>query len=371
LTRKELAVVSYSRRFEKLRKLAADAGLEGIILVPGPNLQYYAGVSSFLLERPFLFFVGKDGPPHLVAPALEVGPYLRSPVHILVHSWDDQTGPGKAIEEAVQQLGIRRKWGLEGRMPYQYLSSLLKSSQPQVENAEPILQRIRALKEPGEIELLQRAATILSKSLVKIPDILNIGMSEIELARKVSEHITLNGAESAEDVLVQSGPMAADGHHQAGHRRIKQKESVVVDASCTYSGYFADITRTFIIGKDPAFEKLYQNVLDSQLAAINATQSGATVGSIDYAARGHLQQSGLDKYFVHRTGHGLGLEVHEAPYIIPEGNEVVEASMVFTVEPGVYMHDQTGLRIEDDVLVTRNGRKILSKSLPKEIGWWR
>lgn len=361
----------YKLRLEKFRNLVVESRFDGVILVPGPNLRYYTGVNSFLLERPFLFFLPKEGEPHLVAPTLESGPYLRSPLHMVVHSWDDGVGPRNAIEATVHQLGVRGKWGLEGKVPYQYVSELLKASRPQLENAEPILQSLRARKEPREIKLLQRAASILSKSFLRIPDMLKAGMTELELSRKVSEAIALDGAESAQDVLVQSGAMAADGHHQASSKRIKREESIVVDTTCTFSGYYADITRSFIIGKDPTFESLYEKVLEAHDAAINASQPGITVGSIDHAARGRLHEADLDKYFVHRTGHGLGLEVHEAPYVIPGGSEVLDKSMVYTVEPGVYMQGKTGLRIEDDLVVTEHGRRVLTKSLPKEFGWWR
>jgi Xaa-Pro dipeptidase len=361
----------YKLRLERLRKAAAQSDFGGIILVPGPNLRYYTGVSSFLLERPFLFFVPKDDEPHLVAPTLESGPYRRSPIPIHVHSWDDGPGPRSSIEEAVHQIGIQGKWGLEGSMPFQYLSALLKAAKPQFENAEPILESLRARKEHDEIRLLQRAAAILSRSFVRIPDMLKTGMTELELCRKVSEEITRNGAESAQDVLVQSGAMAADGHHQPSSKRIRRQESVVVDASCTFAGYYADITRTFIIGRDPTFENLYQKVLDAQLDAIAASQQGVSVGSVDRAARSRLKENGLDGYFVHRVGHGLGLEVHEAPYLIPDGKELLEESMVFTIEPGVYMQGKTGLRLEDDLVVTDQGRRVLTKSLPKEPGWWR
>jgi Xaa-Pro dipeptidase len=256
-------------------------------------------------------------------------------------------------------------------VPYQYINALLKSSQPQLENAEPILQGIRARKETGEIKLLRHAALILSKAFLRIPEMLKPGLTELELARKVSEEITRNGAESAEDVLVQSGAMAAHCHHLASAKKINRNESIVVDTSCTFSGYVADITRTFIIGKDPTFEGIYLKVLDAQVAAISASKQGVTVGSIDHAARGRLRQDGLDKYFVHRTGHGLGLEVHEAPYIVPGGGEIVDASMAFTIEPGVYIEGKTGIRIEDDLVVTKEGRRVLTKVLPKEFGWWR
>jgi Xaa-Pro aminopeptidase len=360
----------YGPRLERLRKTAAENGFDGVILVPGPNLRYYTGVNSLLLERPFIFFAPNDGQPHLVAPTLESGPYRRCPIPVMVHSWDDATGPSNAIEEAVHQIGMHGKWGLEGSAPFQYLSALLKASRPQIENAEPILQSLRARKEPGEIRLLHRAASILSKSFLKIPDLLKPSMTELELSRKVSEEITQNGAESVQDALVQSGAMAADGHHLPSSKRIMRKESIVVDISCTFSGYYADITRTFIIGRDSTFENLYQKVLDAEVEAIAASRPGVSVGSVDQAARSRLHADGLDQYFVHRIGHGLGLEVHEAPYLVPGGSEVLDASMAFTIEPGVYMQGKTGLRIEDDLVATENGRRVLTKSLPKEFGWW-
>jgi Xaa-Pro dipeptidase len=363
--------VAYALRLEKLREMSTEGGLEGIVLVPGPNLRYFTSVNSLLLERPFLLFVPREGQPQLVAPTLESGPFLKAPVSMAVHTWSDGEGPRSAIEECAQRLDLQGKWGLEGRTPYGYIHALQRSANPQLEDAEPILQGIRELKNAQEVKLLQRAASILSKSFLKIPGMLKPGKSELEIAREISEEIQRNGAESAEDVLVQSGPMAADGHHLPGRRKIRRKESVVVDASCTYSGYFADIARTFIIGRDSTFETLYENVHDAQMKAIDTVKPGVTVGSIDGAARGLLQEKGLGEYFVHRTGHGLGLEVHEAPYIVPGGDEIVEPSMVFTVEPGVYMQGKTGLRIEDDILVTEKGRTVLTSSLPKDFEWWR
>jgi Xaa-Pro dipeptidase len=151
---------------------------------------------------------------------------------------------------------------------------------------------------------------------------------------------------------------------------LKRDESIVIDTGCTFSGYYADITRAFIIGKDKEFQKLYEDVLTSQEKAIKLCTKGATVGSIDGAARNHLKERGLDRFFIHRTGHGLGLEVHEAPYIVPGGDEVIRPGMVFTIEPGVYLPGKMGLRIEDDVLTTTGKCRNLTTSLPKEFGWW-
>jgi Xaa-Pro dipeptidase len=164
--------------------------------------------------------------------------------------------------------------------------------------------------------------------------------------------------------------MAADGHHLPSSRKLKRNESIVIDATCTYGGYFADITRTFILGKDAAFEKLYAILLEAQIAAVKTARAGVTAGSVDHAARASLREKSLDSYFVHRTGHGLGLEVHEEPYIVPEGAVLLQSSMAFTVEPGVYMQGKTGLRIEDDLITKKEGSVVLTRSVPKDYGWW-
>lgn len=360
-----------SLRLERLRRAISERDFEGIIIVPGPNLRYFTGVNSLLLERPFFLLVPREGKPHLVAPTLESGPYLRAPIELAVHSWDDMDGPRRAIGEAAEELGIRGKWGVEGRTPFGYLHSLLMAARPEFENAETLVQGLREVKDSSEIHMLQRAATILAKSFLKIPDLLKPGSTEIDLANDIAQAIQANDAESAQDVLVQSGAMSADSHHLPTPRRIKRQESVVVDATCTYAGYVADITRTFIIGKNVKFEKLYSDLLDAQVAGIDAVHRGVTVGSIDGATRSRLKQHGLEKLFVHRTGHGLGLEVHEAPYIVPDGKEVIDAGMVFTVEPGVYLRGEVGLRIEDDLLVTERGKNVLTKVLPKDFEWWK
>lgn len=360
-----------SVRLARLREVISEASLEGIILVPGPNLSYFTGVNSLLLERTFLLFVPKEGELQLVAPTLESGPFLKALIPVSVHAWNDGEGPTRAIEETAQQLNLQGKWGIEGSAPYDYVHTLYKSARPQLENAEPILQNLRARKDELEIRFLQRSATALCKSFLQIPNLLKPGKSELQLAQEISLQIQKNGADAAGDVLVQSGPNAADGHHQANRRKIKRSESVVVDATCTYSGYFADITRTFIIGKDNDFERLYESVYEAQANAIKASKSGVTVGSIDRAARSVFEREGLAKYFVHRTGHGLGLEVHEAPYIVAGGDEIIQPSMVFTVEPGVYMQAKGGIRIEDEILARREGSKVLTASLAKDFGWWR
>ena len=360
----------YSVRMRKLKEKIAENGLKGVFLVPGPNMRYYTGGNSLLLERPFFMAVPLDGEPRLVTPTLEAGPYIRSPLKIDIHSWSDADGPSKAIRDAIAGLDLAGRWGLQGDMPYAFVDLILKFVQPQFENANPILQNIRAVKDAQEVRLLSRSVAILSRSFLAIPDLLRAGMTELELAQKIAHEIHSNGAESVPDILVQSGAMAADGHHLPCPRKLKRKESIVVDASCTYGGYFADITRTFLLGRNVAFEKLYATLLDAQIAAVKASRPGAPVGLVDEAARSILRTQNLESYFVHRTGHGLGLQVHEEPYIVPNGSELLQPSMAFTVEPGIYMQGKTGLRIEDNLVTNDRGSVVLSKSIPKEYGWW-
>ncbi len=146
---------------------------------------------------------------------------------------------------------------------------------------------------------------------------------------------------------------------------------MVIDTVSTYGGYTADITRTFIMGKNAEFDKVYASVLEAQEKAIDSARIGVPVGDVDSAARDSLREAGLDRYFIHRTGHGLGLEVHEAPYIVSGGRSKLRPGMVFTVEPGAYIPGRLGVRIEDNVAITLGGREVLTASLPKENGWWR
>jgi Xaa-Pro dipeptidase len=305
----------------------------------------------------------------MVAPELEAGPYRSCPIHINIHGWTDNEGPSKALRELVNRLEVSGRWGVEGRVPYLFLHHLMRHAAPKLEDAEPVLEAIRERKDEEEVSLLKRSAEILSKSYLKIPSMLVEGMTEQELERKISAEIFLKGAEGIEDMLVQSGEKSADPHSLPSRRKIRRGESIVIDISSTHSGYFADITRSFIIGRNVEFEATYAKVLEAEEKAIRQSRGGVTVGSVDAAARGSLERAGLGRYFIHRTGHGLGLEVHEAPYIVDRGKEVLKSNMFFTVEPGVYKPGRYGVRIEDDVMSTERGREVVT-TIPKEYGWW-
>jgi len=367
----ELLIEQFTRRLKKLQRAIRAQNLNGVILVPGANLRYYTGVKSLLMERTFLFLVPKDEDPHLVAPTLESGPYKTGPLKIEIHSWTDNEGPTHALREVITQLNISGKWGMEGRTPFRFISLLANLTRTDFHQAESCLQELRQVKDEEEIRCLKRSASILCKSFLSIPSLIKPGMRELDLASKLAQTIRANGADDLDDILVQSGESSADPHHIASSRRIRRRESIVIDTGCTCSGYYSDITRTIMIGDDKKFEDMYRKVLEANTAAIKESNTGRTTGAVDYAARQTLRRYDLDRFFVHRTGHGLGLEVHEAPYIVENGSQILQPSMAFTIEPGIYIPSRMGIRIEDNLLTTKGGHSVMTQSLPKDYGWWK
>lgn len=357
-------------RLARLKMEMKSSELDGVVISPGPNSLYLTGVNSHMMERPFLLFVPREGEVQLLAPAIEAGPYDHCPLEISIHRWTDSQGPTEAMKAILAKLSIKKRWGVEGRTPFQYLHFFMKHASVKLENAEPILQGLREVKDEGEVTLMKRSAKILSKSLGDTAGLIREGMTELEVAKKLEDTIYSNGATGVSDLLVQSGPRSADPHSFASPKKIRRGESIVLDLVSSYRGYNADITRTLCLGGCAAVEKVYEEVLDAQLAAIEAAGEHVAVGAVDEAARSRLARAGLGERFTHRTGHGLGLEVHEAPYIVQGGKEKLRENEFFTVEPGVYIPGKLGVRIEDDLGIL-GGKASVITPLPKEFGWWK
>ncbi len=360
----------YAGRVKRLQNRLDKGGLRGAIIVPGPNMRYFTGVNSLLLERPFMLLIPADGEPNLIAPALEAGPYVEGPLPMRVHSWTDSEGSSGAIARGAKGAGVRGKWGVEGKVPFLFLDRLLTEASPKFKNAEPILQGLRETKDEEEVRLLKKSGAILSRAFDVFPGILREGLTELEVAKAATDAIYEKGATKVDDMLVQSGPRAADPHGLPSAKKIGRGESIIIDVGSVFEGYYADVTRTFCIGQSPDMEKVYHRVLEAETKGIEASADGVPVGKVDGAARGVLERAGMGKYFIHRTGHGLGLEVHEAPYIVEGGKERLGPSMCFTVEPGVYLRGKLGVRIEDDVVI-EGKRGVAITDTPKEYGWWR
>ena len=339
-------------------------------MAPGSNTRYYTGVQSKMLERPFLLFVPVAGSPHLVAPNLEAGPYSRSAAQIVIHDWSDAQGPRGAFDSLRKELRLSGRWGCEGRVPFGYLTQI-RDRRLSLEPAEALLQSIREIKDGTELEMLKKAAAILARAYLRIPEFARAGATELEVAKALREEIFELGGEAVDFCDVQAGANAADPHWAPSPAKLRADEGFLIDSGCTIGGYNADITRTFVLGRNAEVEAAYSDVLEAIEAGVAAVRAGATTGSVDAAARGRLEARGRGKQFFHRTGHGLGLEIHEQPYIVPGGRERLRPGMVFTVEPGVYLAGRYGVRIEDDVVITEKGAEVITEKVPKEFGWWK
>ena len=266
-----------SRRIGKLRKMLAAEGLEGVILAPGPNLRYYTGVNSQLLERPFLFFQPVDGDPHLVAPTLESGPYRRTAVDIEIHDWDDMSGPSGAFAALDKSIGLRGSWGCEGRVPFGVSGHVTREGL-ELKSADVVLQTIRAVKEPSELESHRKAAKILADAYGKIPSLLREGITELELGTALREEVFALGGEAMDFCMVQSGAHAADPHWASSSTKLARGNGIIIDAGCTFEGYNADITRTFLLGGNADLERVYADVLEAQKRAIDDRGRGRRSG---------------------------------------------------------------------------------------------
>ncbi len=354
------------QRLKKLAEAVSREGLEGIVLVPGPNMFYLTGINSLLLERPFMLFISKNEDLKLLSPKLEAGPYES--LGIDVQEWTDEEGPSQAMKTLVSKLE-RGTWGIEGRMPFSFFNLLSHYLKAEFRNAQDILLSVREVKDSSEKELLQKASRILSKAFVSFPEIIREGMTEMELARKVADRIYELGAEKVEDVLVQSGSRASDPHSLPSGKKIRRKELIVIDVSCTFKGYYSDITRTYSVSKPEKVEDVYNTVLESQLSAERKAKAGVKAEEVDAAARNYINSKGYGKFFIHRTGHGLGLEVHEAPFIVKGNSSSLRENVCFTVEPGIYVQGKFGIRIEDDVFIENTSAFEITK-VPKEYLWW-
>ncbi len=225
-----------------------------------------------------------------------------------------------------------------------------------------LIEKWRMVKSPQEIGRIRHAVNTNSRAFTAAIKTVKPGMTEAELAAELEYQMRRGGAEKPSfDTIVASGARTALPHAQPGPQRFREHEVVLIDMGATRDGYASDMTRMAFLGKpDPNTRKIYEAVLEAQLAAIDAVREGTTGGKVDRAARQSLKSKGLDKQFVHSTGHGLGLEIHEPPRLGKKDKTRLEAGMVITIEPGVYIEGSGGVRIEDTVLVTKNGCEVLT-----------
>ncbi|MER3601698.1 MAG: aminopeptidase P family protein [Nitrososphaerota archaeon] len=358
-------------RLLALREKALSEGLDGVLLLPGPNMRYFLGVSTESYERLTIALLSFKGSSSILVPRLDlerVGEQLAVG-EMELFSYGDDEDPWLKVASMLSRAGLEKGTvGVEGTMPFKVLTRLRVLGEGlALREIDPVFYELRAVKEEAELAAHRRASAILQEAFMATLADLREGMEEREAAFLFRKRALELGAESVPFCLVQSGPDGAKPHLGPTARRIGRGEPVVFDAGVTYDGYYADVTRTVCLG-DPGdeAEKIFEAVLEAQSRALEQVGPGVKAEQLDRAARGVIARRGYAQYFIHRTGHGLGLEVHEEPYIREGSPTILKAGMIFTVEPGIYLPGRFGMRLEDDVVVTKAGCENLTY-LPKSL----
>lgn len=356
-----------TQRFSRLQQLMRTNGLDTIVINPGPTLTYLTGLHFHLMERPTLLIYHAGKQPVLILPELELSKAGTSSIPLKPFTFNDDpsTWPG-AMNSALMELGLSTvKVGVEPtRLRFLELD-FLQNAAPGLKfvNGESIFSSLRINKDADEIQAMRTAVKIAQDALAATIPFIHEGVTEIEIASRLT--IEMLQAGSATELpfqpIVAGGPNSANPHAVPTERKLQRGDLVVIDWGAAWQDYASDLTRTFAIGElSDELRIVYETVKAANAAGRAAGQPEIETGEIDKAARAVIESAGYGQYFTHRTGHGLGMEGHEPPYMFGGNNLPLGTGMVYTVEPGIYLPGKGGVRIEDDVVVTASGSESLS-----------
>ncbi|MGW4735133.1 aminopeptidase P family protein [Streptomyces shenzhenensis] len=352
----------YRARMDRAARSAADAGLAGLLVAPGPDLVWLTGYApTAVTERLTLLVLAADRDPVLVVPALEA-PDARKAVGapaLTLRDWTDGTDP-YAVTGAL--LTPRGRFGISDNAWAMHLLGLQKTlpgtSYASLTDALPML---RAVKDAAELELLAAAGAAADAAFEEIRKAPFAGRRESDVGRDLAGLLRRFGHSQVDFTIVGSGPNGANPHHEVGDRVIRRGDMVVLDFGGLKDGYGSDTTRTVHVGEPTDEERTVHDIVRAaQEAGFRAVRPGVACQEVDRAARAVIEDAGYGEYFIHRTGHGIGVTTHEPPYMIEGEQQPLVPGMCFSVEPGVYLPGRFGVRIEDIVTVTEDGGRRLN-----------
>lgn len=360
-------------RLGRLKDATLSAGVGSLMVSAGPNLKYMAGCSLNPHERAFILFIGPAGL-SAVLPKMEeenVASFLGGGASLFPYL--DEEGPFRATACAARHAGVEAKGELAIGAEFLHMrvkelelvKSVLSDFRPY--DVDGIFTSLRRRKDAAELDLIRKAAAIVDIGIEEARRQIKPGVTEKRVAERIEAAMITAGADAVPFNIVLSGPKSALPHGEPDGKPIEEGELVVCDIGAVYKGYFADITRTLPAGKTPAgLARIHAVVCAANEAGRKAARPGLACQDLDAVCREVIEAAGLGDRFTHRTGHGLGLEVHEEPYIVKGNVMKLAPGMVFTIEPGVYVPGLGGVRIEDDVAITDDGVEVLTKS-PREL----
>lgn len=349
-------------RLDRARDLAAAQGIDSLLVTPGADLRYLTGYAAKPLERLTCLVVGPDDVT-LVVPALERAAAEAADVTVPIVTFGETDDPfalvsrlvaGSATVAVDDQMWASRVFALQSVLP-----------EAQFVLGGALVSSLRAVKDAAEVEELRRAGAAIDRVHRRMGEWLRPGRTEREVGADIARAIVEEGHESVDFVIVGSGPNGASPHHEVSDRVIGAGEPVVVDiGGTTPQGYCSDSTRNYVAGgePDPGYLAMYEVLQHAQQAQREFARPGVTAEAVDTVGRDIIAAAGYGERFIHRTGHGIGQETHEEPYIVAGNTLVLEPGMAFSIEPGIYVEGQWGARIEDIVVCTEDGLDVLNDS---------
>jgi Xaa-Pro aminopeptidase len=369
----------YAARLRELAALVADSGLDAALIGVGPDLAYLTGYRAMPLERLTMLVLVADAEPLLVVPRLEE-PAARAGARVAVEidAWQETDDPHALVAKRIRRRAGSHPGGArvavsDGLTAYHLLRLQDRVPDAAWESATTLLRQLRMVKDDREIELLRLAGAAADRVIGQIASGPLVGRTEADVAEEVRARLHAEGHEIAQFAIVASGPNSASPHHEASDRVIRAGEPIVLDIGGTYGGYNSDTTRTLWVtggetanGPTEEFRHLFAVLLAAHSAATRAVRPGVAAEMIDRTARDVIAGEGYGEQFIHRTGHGIGVEGHEEPYLVDGNAEPIETGMAFSIEPGIYLAGRYGARIEDIVICGPDGPVVLNNE-PREL----
>lgn len=358
----------YASRIERTRVAAGDDGVAALVITPSADLIYLCGYDPPPLERLTALVVRPGSDPVMVVPELERRRAAATPAGRLfeLRTWQDGDDPYLALAALLPPAGTL---AVSARMPAAHLLGLQRErGDATYATADGVMRTLRIRKDAEEVEALARSGRADDEAFRRIMSERLDGRTEADVAASLRRHIIEGGHDEALFWIVGSGPNGASPHHEPAERTIRRGDMVVLDFGGRAGGYCSDMTRTVVLGEpsDPEAREVHAAVAEAQEAAFRAAKPGVPAEEVDRAARAVIEDAGYGDAFIHRTGHGIGLEEHEEPYIVTGNEEPLEVGACFSIEPGVYLEGRFGVRIEDIVTVTDDGPVRLNHA-PREL----
>lgn len=354
-------------RISRAQELLAMHDVDALVVTPGADLRYLSGYDALPLERLTALIVPAEADPFLIVPELELPAAQAAGVDFTTVAWSETDDPFAVL---AQFLGQAELIAVDDHMWASRVFALQEAlPDAQVCAGGVLISELRMYKDEAEIEALRDAGAAIDRVHARMGEWLRAGRTEREVGADIARAIIDEGHTRVDFVIVASGPNGASPHHEVSDRIIEAGDPVVVDiGGTTGAGYCSDSTRNYVVGEqvDDEYRKLYAVLLEAQNAQRAAAKPGITAQELDSIGRDIIAAAGFGAYFVHRTGHGIGLETHEEPYIVQGNERALEAGMAFSIEPGIYRQGAFGARIEDIVICTEDGIESVNNS-PREI----